>query len=65
MKTMPSKLRRLVRTTRGANMVEYIILVGLVALICIGGYQLFGQKVSTKITNQGSSVEGVNDKPGT
>ena len=51
-----SSLRQLVRATRGANMVEYIILVGLVALICIGGYSLFGKNVDASIKGQAGTV---------
>jgi Flp pilus assembly pilin Flp len=56
-----SSLRNFVRATRGANMVEYIILVGLVALICIGGYTVFGKQVDKSIRAQSQSVDtGVN-----
>ena len=44
----------------GANMVEYILLVGVVALIAIAGFKLFGGKVKDKIQEQGNSVGGIN-----
>ena len=50
---------RLVRDTRGANMVEYIILVGLVALLCIVGFQQFGGQVNGKIQEQAGKVQGI------
>jgi Flp pilus assembly pilin Flp len=53
-------LVRLRRDTRGANMVEYILLVGVVALIAIAGFKLFGGKVKDKINEQGQSVGGIN-----
>jgi Flp pilus assembly pilin Flp len=53
------KLEDLARDTRGAGMVEYIILVGLVALFCIGAYQLFGGNVSQKVTDQAGLVQGI------
>ena len=56
---MPSKLTKLVHDTRGAGFVEYIILVGVVALFCIAGYQYFGGKVTDKIKAQGDSVMGI------
>jgi len=59
-----SALRNFVRATRGANMVEYIILVGLVALICIGGYTVFGDKVNKSISLQSTTVEHVNTGAG-
>jgi pilus assembly protein Flp/PilA len=59
-----SSLSNFVRATRGANMVEYIILVGLVALICIGGYTLFGDKVNKAISVQSTTVGNVNTAAG-
>ena len=57
---LPRIPRRLLHDTRGANMVEYILLVGVVALIAIAGFKLFGGKVRSKIDEQGNSVGGVN-----
>jgi len=54
-----SKLQTLAHDTRGAGFVEYIILVGVVALFCIAGYQYFGGKVTDKIKAQGDSVTGI------
>jgi pilus assembly protein Flp/PilA len=45
---------------RGANMVEYLIIVGVVALIAIAGFQTFGGNVKDKITAQGTTVSQVN-----
>jgi Flp pilus assembly pilin Flp len=53
-------LRRFNQDRRGANMVEYILLVGVVALIAIAGFKLFGGKVREKIDEQGTSVGGIN-----
>jgi len=47
------------KDTRGANLVEYIILVGVVALIALVGFKLFGQKVDAKIKEQSGKVEGI------
>jgi pilus assembly protein Flp/PilA len=59
---MSSKLsvQKLIHDTRGAGFVEYIILVGVVALFCIAGYKYFGDKVTDKIKAQGDAVTGVN-----
>ena len=54
-----SKLTRLLQDTRGAGFVEYIILVGVVALFCIAGYQYFGGKVTEKIKAQGDEIMGI------
>ncbi len=52
--------RRLVRDRRGANLVEYIILVGVIALIAIVGFKKFGGNVRAKIDEQAGSVGGIN-----
>jgi pilus assembly protein Flp/PilA len=59
-----SLLRRILRDTRGANMVEYILLVGVVALISIAAFKMFGGKVQDKIKEQGNSVGQINAGPG-
>jgi Flp pilus assembly pilin Flp len=61
---MMSKLRHVARDTRGATLVEYVILVGVVAIIAFVGFQTFGTKVRTKINNQAAFVDGVPDKSG-
>lgn len=61
MNALIDKLRTsaIVRDTRGANMVEYIIVVGLVALIAIVGFTTFGGDVKTKIEEQAGKVRNV------
>ena len=54
-----SQLSKLYRSTRGAGFVEYIILVGLVALFCIGAYETFGGAVETKVNDQATGVAGI------
>jgi Flp pilus assembly pilin Flp len=58
------KMIELFRDTRGANMVEYIILVGIVALLGIYGFNKFSGSVNTEITNQGTTVSGINAAQG-
>lgn len=45
-------------------MVEYILLIGVVALICIAAFTKFGGKVQEKIREQGITVGGINSSPG-
>lgn len=53
--------RHILRTRRGANMVEYIILVGMIALICVVMFGKFGEAVKTKVRDQGNVVQtGIN-----
>lgn len=54
--------RSLVTDTRGANMVEYILLVGVVALLCITAFTQFGGSIQTKIAKQGGAVEDIGGK---
>lgn len=51
--------RKFLGDTRGANMVEYILLVGVVALLCIGAFNAFGSKVGDKIQKQGDAVKAI------
>jgi pilus assembly protein Flp/PilA len=53
-------LRALLKDTRGANLVEYIILVGVVALIALAGYRIFGASVTAKIGEQAGGVDSIN-----
>jgi Flp pilus assembly pilin Flp len=52
--------RRLLGDTRGANIVEYVILVGVVALVAVAGFRLFGTSVKDKISDQANAVGGIN-----
>ncbi|MBX3220296.1 MAG: hypothetical protein KF795_07225 [Labilithrix sp.] len=53
--------RRFLARKRGANMVEYIILVGMVALICVVMFGEFGGAVKRKVENQRDTVgSGIN-----
>lgn len=53
------KMQKFLRDNVGANLVEYIILVGVVALLAIGGFSFFKDKVVSKIKDQGSQVEDI------
>lgn len=54
-----AQIKKSAISTRGAGFVEYIILVGLVALFCIVAYQAFGGNVSSKVQEQGGKVMGI------
>lgn len=60
LRSKPRSTLSLMRDTRGANLVEYIIVVGLIALIAIVGFKAFGQKVSERINKQSESVGNIN-----
>jgi Flp pilus assembly pilin Flp len=44
--TSPAEAPRRGRGERGANLVEYAMLVALIALVCVAGVMQFGTKVS-------------------
>ena len=52
--------KKLLQDNKGANLVEYIILVGVIALIAIAGFKMFGTKVQAKVEEQAGSVGGIN-----
>ncbi len=41
---------------RGASLVEYAFLVGLIAIVCLVAILFLGQSTSTKMSNMGSQV---------
>ncbi len=49
-------IKKLFNDKRGANLVEYIILIGVVALIALAGFKIFGNKVNNKINEQADKV---------
>ena len=55
----PGTLLSLIRDQRGAGMTEYIILVGVIALLAIAAFKIFGSQVSAKISQQSDSVSKV------
>ncbi len=42
------KIRQLIQDKRGANMVEYIIVVAVIALIAIAAFRTFGTNLQSK-----------------
>ena len=47
------------RDERGASMVEYIILVGVVAILAMAGFKQFGFQLRAKIDQQADTVGSV------
>ena len=46
------------RSERGASLVEYVLLVSLIAVVCIGAITFLGSSASTKFSSVGSSIGG-------
>jgi pilus assembly protein Flp/PilA len=53
---LPVWLRSFVRDTRGANMVEYIIVLGVIALAALGAFTTLGNKVKDKVGEESNKV---------
>ena len=51
--------RKLLRNRRGANLVEYVILVGVIALVALVGFKSFGKSVNTKIKQHQRKVQDI------
>lgn len=49
-------LARLGRDERGASFVEYVIVVGLVAIVCIVAFGDFGKAVDKKVKDQTNAI---------
>ena len=46
------------RDERGASLVEYALLLALIAVVCIAAVTFLGKSASTKFSNVGSNVAG-------
>jgi pilus assembly protein Flp/PilA len=48
----------LVRDEEGASLVEYVLLVALIAVVCIAAITLLGQSASAKFNTTASAIKG-------
>lgn len=56
--TQVSKLLRdLVRDEEGASLVEYVLLVALIAVVCIVAVTMLGKSASTKFNETATSID--------
>jgi len=57
--------QRLVREDRGASLIEYCLLVALIALVCFGALTYFGGSSGNSVTNSCSEIAAATgDDPG-
>lgn len=49
-------LKARVSSERGASLVEYALLVALIAVVCVGAVTFLGRSVGTGLGNAGSSL---------
>ena len=47
-----------VRDERGASVVEYALLLVLIAMVCLAAVQFFGSSVNESFSRTGSRIEG-------
>jgi pilus assembly protein Flp/PilA len=52
----PDRLRRLVRNTEGQDLLEYALLVGLIALVAVVAITSAGSSVNTIFTNIAAQI---------
>ena len=56
---MRNLVTRFAKNDEGAALVEYGMLVGLIAVVCIGGVRILGLTVNTVFTSINASLTGV------
>jgi pilus assembly protein Flp/PilA len=54
--TIQHEIRRLVRDEEGASLVEYVLLVALIAVVCIAAITLLGTSAKAKFTTVGTTI---------
>ena len=47
-----------IKQERGASLVEYALLVALIAVVCIAAVSLLGSSASSKFSRVGSAISG-------
>lgn len=53
---MFKKLVNFIKDEEGATMVEYALMLALIAIICIGAVQLIGQNANTTFSNAATQL---------
>jgi pilus assembly protein Flp/PilA len=51
-----NRLRSFVRNEEGQDLLEYALLIALIALVCVGAVALAGSRVSTVFTNIAGAI---------
>src|SRR5262245_42327715 len=52
------------RCGRGASLVEYLLLVGLISIVALAGFRFFGSSADAKVGEQAESVATLTGTPG-
>jgi Flp pilus assembly pilin Flp len=51
-------VRSRLRADDGASLVEYALLISLIAIVCVAAMSFFGKSISSQFSKQGSCVAG-------
>jgi len=52
-----SAVARFVREEEGASLVEYVLLIALIAVVCVGAVTLLGGNVNTKLGTAATALK--------
>jgi len=63
MKNIANTLRRLLTDEEGATMVEYGLMIALIAVVCAVAVKTIGTNLNTKFTSAGNCVAGTGSCP--
>jgi pilus assembly protein Flp/PilA len=55
--TIQHEIQRLVRDEEGASLVEYVLLVALIAVVCIAAVTLLGKNASNQFNTIGAAIK--------
>lgn len=58
--TLKQSMTHLVRDEEGASLVEYVLLVALIAVVCIAAVTLLGQNASKQFNKTATTIGGNN-----
>ena len=53
------QIRSLARDLRGGGVVEYVILIGCIAILAYAGFKAFGDQVSGQIKGQTTTLKAI------
>lgn len=59
MENKKTALMNVIRDQRGAGFTEYLILVGLIAIVCIVAFGAFGESISNKTDEFAGEIDGL------
>jgi pilus assembly protein Flp/PilA len=56
LQTLTQKVLKLYHDEEGASIVEYVLLIALIAVVCIAAITILGQKASQKLSEVGETI---------